>query len=225
MLGTFLARVFRAFWGLGLFLRAFCGLGLICFILFVSGTTRIIAETMKVHPIPKKRNISFQYDISSSLSEAANGFSSSFPLSGRQKKLRRLPHIFNRVLELPFRSDADVSIQETRDFFRFVVTTDELSEDVQARIIEIYPGVTKVVVRASNALELSLDELELDLWRFRLPQSTRPELATAIYVEGELTVTVPKGAVSDDSDGEEEEVWGEENGDFTRGFGRLVAVQ
>lgn len=217
MLGTFLARVFRAFWGLGLFLRSFCGLGLICCILFVSGRTWIIAKTMKVHPIPKKRNISFQYDISSS--------SSDFPLSGRQKKLRRLPHIFNRVLELPLRSDADVSIQETRDFFRFVVTTDELSEDVQARIIEIYPGVTKVVVRASNALELSLDELELDLWRFRLPQSTRPELATAIYVDGELTVTVPKGAVSDDSDGEEEEVWGEENGDFTRGFGRLVAVQ
>eukprot|EP00268_Persea_americana_P019621 TRINITY_DN2008_c0_g1_i1.p1 TRINITY_DN2008_c0_g1~~TRINITY_DN2008_c0_g1_i1.p1 ORF type:complete len:221 (-),score=18.08 TRINITY_DN2008_c0_g1_i1:303-965(-) len=220
MLGTFPTRGFREFWGLGL---VFC-------ILFVSVSIQSNQETMKVHPMPKKRNITFQYDISSSLSEAANNFSS-FPLSGRQKKLRRLPHIFSRVLELPFRSDADVSIQETRDCFRFVTFTDELSEDVEAQIIEIYPGVTKIVVRASNALQLTLDELELDMWRFRLPQTTRPELATAIYVDGELTVTVPKGAGSDNSDGssgeedEEEGVWGDEHGDFAGGFGRLVAVQ
>nr|CAN76721.1 hypothetical protein VITISV_029640 [Vitis vinifera] len=61
---------------------------------------------MKANPTPKKRSISLQYDIVSTLSEANRLVSS-------QKKLRRLPHIFTRVLELPFRSDADVSVTET----------------------------------------------------------------------------------------------------------------
>lgn len=177
---------------------------------------------MKIHPTPKKRNITFQYDISSSLSEAANTLST-IPVSGRQKKLRRVPHIFNRVLELPFRSDADVSIQETHDCFRFVVATDEVGEDVQAQTIDICPGVTKIVIRGSRILT-ELDELELDMWRFRLPLSTRPELATAVYTNGELVVTVPKGAVSEASVEEEEEVWGEGNGDLRGGFGHLVLV-
>lgn len=56
-------------------------------------------------------------------------------------------------------------------------------------------------------------EFELDLWRFRLPESTRPELASAGYYDGELVVTVPKGAAAEDDDG----------GDI--GGGRLVLVQ
>ncbi|XP_043691454.1 uncharacterized protein LOC122642104 [Telopea speciosissima] len=176
---------------------------------------------MKVHPAPKKRNITFRYDINSSLLEANR-------LMGRQKKLRRLPHIFSRVLELPFHSDADVLIEENSDCFRFIVITDDVSNDVRAHTIEIHPGVTKIVIRGSNLLELSLDELELDLWRFRLPPSTRPELANAVYVDGELIVTVPKGANTDDSgdaNDEEEEIWGEGNGNLRGGFGRLVLVQ
>ncbi|KAI3975765.1 hypothetical protein MKX01_023191 [Papaver californicum] len=58
-------------------------------------------------------------------------------------------------------------------------------------MIEIYPGVTKIVIRGSHADELNiLDEFEL--WRFRLPQSTTPQLASANYINGELVVTVPK---------------------------------
>lgn len=80
----------------------------------------------------------------------------------------------------------------------------------------------QVVVRPNGSLELvPLDQLELDMWRFRLPQSTRPELASAVYVDGELIVTVPK-----EEDGDEEEledgggeVWGGGNGN------RLVLVQ
>ncbi|XP_047327153.1 uncharacterized protein LOC124930837 [Impatiens glandulifera] len=141
---------------------------------------------MKVHPTPKKRNITLRYDIISVLSEAN-------AVSIRQKKLRRLPHIFEKVLELPFHSDADVSIEETANCFRFVVeTTDDMTVDIRAQTIEIYPGVTKIVIRGENVVDLSMGELELDIWRFRLPESTRPELASAAFNDGELVVTVPK---------------------------------
>lgn len=62
------------------------------------------------------------------------------------------------------------------------------------------------------------------MWRFRLPSSTLPELATAGYDDGELVVTVPKDVnfigldVEDDDDGDQ--VWGEGNGG-----GRLVLLQ
>ncbi|GFZ19705.1 hypothetical protein Acr_28g0004100 [Actinidia rufa] len=168
---------------------------------------------MKVHPAPKKRNITLRYDVASALSEA------------KQKKLRRLPHIFAKVLELPFHADADVSVQETSDRFRFVVNTDDIGgEDIRAHTIEIYPGVTKIVIRGTEVLDLAVGELELDMWRFRLPSSTKPELATAAYSDGELVVTVPKDVSFGGSDVDDgEEVWGEGNGGI--GAGRLVLVQ
>ncbi|PSS06409.1 Heat shock 22 protein [Actinidia chinensis var. chinensis] len=168
---------------------------------------------MKVHPAPKKRNITLRYVVASALSEA------------KQKKLRRLPHIFAKVLELPFHSDADVLVQETSDRFRFVVSTDDIGgEDIRAHTIEIYPGVTKIVIRGTDDLNLAVGELELDMWRFRLPSSTKPELATAAYSDGELVVTVPKDANFGGSDVDDgEEVWGDGNGDI--GAGRLVLVQ
>ncbi|TXG72072.1 hypothetical protein EZV62_000651 [Acer yangbiense] len=146
---------------------------------------------MKVHPIPtkKRNNIAIQfYDDNAANSRNPQNFS-----AGSHKKLRRLPHIFTRVLELPFRSDADVAIEESPDCFKFVAETDVIGE-VRAHMIQIHPGVTKIVVRPNGSVELSsLDELELDMWRFRLPETTRPELASAVYVDGELIVTVPKG--------------------------------
>ncbi|KVI06415.1 hypothetical protein Ccrd_015226 [Cynara cardunculus var. scolymus] len=60
---------------------------------------------MKVHPAPNKRNITVRYDFGSQSNAAAT--------ICHQKKLRRLPHIFAKVLELPFYADADVSIEET----------------------------------------------------------------------------------------------------------------
>ncbi|PKI39510.1 uncharacterized protein LOC116207234 isoform X2 [Punica granatum] len=171
---------------------------------------------MKVHPVPtKKRNITVQYDLSSARGASAVG-------SYHSKKLRRLPHIFSRVLELPFRSDADVEVEEGPGFFRFVAETDGIVGDVRAHTVEIHPGVTKVVVRPNGSLELlPLDQLELDMWRFRLPQSTRPELASAVCVDGELIVTVPKGEEEEEEELEdgEGEVWEGGNGN------RLVLVQ
>ncbi|KAK2355830.1 heat shock protein [Trifolium repens] len=147
---------------------------------------------MKIHPVPRKRNIR---------------------ISG--KKLRRLPHVFSRVLELPFRSDADVVVEEAPDCFRFVAETDGIGE-VRTHTVEIHPGVVKIVVRDGESLKLSLDQLELDMWRFRLPDSTLPELASAVFVDGELIVTVPKG----------HDLQGGDNGrGMGSGSGRLVLVQ
>ncbi|KAL1547228.1 hypothetical protein AAHA92_23730 [Salvia divinorum] len=144
---------------------------------------------MKVHPAPRKRNITLRYDVASLLAQADGC---------RQKKLRRLPHIFAKVLELPFHSDADVSIEDTPLSIRFTAATDDISGDVRAEAVAIYPGVTKIVVRGDGVVDVSGTELELDLWRFRLPPSTRPELVSAAYEDGELVVTVPKG---EDGDG------------------------
>ncbi|KAF2285402.1 hypothetical protein GH714_003540 [Hevea brasiliensis] len=138
--------------------------------------------------MPKKRNnITIQYYINNT-----NGNNISHqrdPSSGgSHKKLRRLPHIFSRVLELPFRSDADVSVEENPDCFRFVAETDNIG-DVRAHTIEIHPG-------------------SLKSW---LPESTRPELASAVLEDGELIVTVPKVD-------ELEEEGNDNNGEFRGGF-------
>ncbi|KAJ9700374.1 hypothetical protein PVL29_005933 [Vitis rotundifolia] len=179
---------------------------------------------MKVHPVQKKRNITFRYEINANLSD---------PLRDRlmgstQKKLRRLPHIFSRVLELPFKSDADVAVEESSDCFRFVAVTDDIG-DIRAHTVEIHPGVTKIVIRGSDVVELTMNELELDMWRFRLPATTRPELASAVYVDGELVVTVPKCVGMEGAGGgggEEGGVWEGGGGGQLRGGvgGRLVVV-
>ncbi|RWW02218.1 hypothetical protein GW17_00034697 [Ensete ventricosum] len=161
---------------------------------------------MRVHPAPRKRNITFRYDVNPAATAAA--------VLSRQKKLRRLPHIFSKVLELPFKADADVAIEENAEGFRFVAATDDLWGNVRAHAIEIYPGVMKVVVRDGGGVDLE-EGLELDRWRFRLPPSTRPALATASYSGGVLVVTVPKGARPDEENGGAQEFLG----------GRLVIVQ
>lgn len=151
---------------------------------------------MKVH----KRDIASQYEVASN-------------------KLRRLPHVFARVLELPIHSDADVSVKETSGSFCFTAaatTTEDtnITSDVRAHTIEIFPDMTKIVIRGTDGGDFSfLDKLEHDLWRFRLPASTRPEMATARCCRGELVVTVPKGVESENNgiDDEEEEGWLEAN--------------
>lgn len=172
------------------------------------------AAAMKVHPMPpKKRNITLQYVPRSAASIEAQALAGVVAAAAHHhhqhqhhhhhhhKILRRLPHIFSRVLELPFRADAEVEVEELPGFFRFVAETEGIVAGVRAHTVEIHPGVTKIVVRPNGSLELlSLDQLELDMWRFRLPESTRPELASAVCVNGELIVTVPKGAEEEDDD-------------------------
>ena len=167
---------------------------------------------MKVHPLPRKRNIAVRNNPNS-----RNSLEDQSLLN--HKKLRRLPHVFSRVLELPFRSDADVLVEENPDCFRFIAETDgNISDGVRAHAVEIHPGVIKIVVRETSSLEMTMDELELDMWRFRLPETTRPELASAAFVDGELIVTVPKGNEENSDDGGGD-IWGDEM------EGRLVLVQ
>ncbi|KAJ8543225.1 hypothetical protein K7X08_005748 [Anisodus acutangulus] len=146
------------------------------------------------------------------------------------KKLRKLPHVFGKVLELPFRSDADVAVEEGPEFLRFVA---EVEFDggggeggVRVQAMEIHTGITKIVVRNSGAgdaagggeEELLLEELKVDTWRFRLPATTKPELATAVFVDGELIVTVPKAGRGGGDFADGRDVW-------WGGGGRLVLVQ
>ncbi|XP_059632497.1 uncharacterized protein LOC132275115 [Cornus florida] len=172
-------------------------------------------KTMKVHPLTTKRNIQILYSVDSQTIPATTT-SQTYMDGGAQKKLRRLPHIFSKVLELPFGSDADVNVEERSDCLRFVAQTDDAFGDgVRAHAVEIHPGVTKIVVRGGgNGVELLLDELVVDAWRYRLPASARPELASAVSANGELVVTVPKDGreIGDGGEG-----WG--------GLGRLVLVQ
>ncbi|KAF8713526.1 hypothetical protein HU200_028209 [Digitaria exilis] len=67
---------------------------------------------MRVHPAPRKRTIAVQRCGAAAAAAAAGA------LGG--KKLRRLPHIFAKVLELPFAADADVSVEEDAAALRFV---------------------------------------------------------------------------------------------------------
>ncbi|KAI5649172.1 hypothetical protein M9H77_35177 [Catharanthus roseus] len=148
---------------------------------------------MKIHPVATKRSISIRDGFEPSSMNNTAGNSS--------KKLRKLPHVFSNVLELPFRSDADVEVEDTPEIIRFVAKID-LGGDVdvdglRAHAVEIHPGVTKIVVRnnrgGGDVGELLLEQLKVDTWRFRLPRVTQPELATAVFEDGELIVTVPKG--------------------------------
>ncbi|XVF28827.1 hypothetical protein REPUB_Repub15cG0065800 [Reevesia pubescens] len=152
---------------------------------------------MRIHPLPRKRNITIQYEMNPRTTRSQ---AQSLLTGGSHKKLRRLPHIFSRVLELPFRSDADVAVEESPDCFKFVAETDgRIGDVVRAHTVEIHPGVTKIVIRSNSLVDFSsLDDLELDMWRFRLPETTRPELASAVYEDGELIVTVPKGGALGD---------------------------
>ncbi|OIS97533.1 PREDICTED: uncharacterized protein LOC109232966 [Nicotiana attenuata] len=183
-------------------------------VLLIFSTLRI--QGMRVHPLSLKQDIALREEIDSNFSLMEGNFA--------VKKLRKLPHVFNNVLELPFRSDADVTVEETEGFFCFVAEIyleGAGNGRVRAQAVEIHPGVTKIVVRKGNGdgeMELLLEQLNVDTWRYRLPASTMPELATAAFVDGALVVTVPKGGregaeFEDGSRG----VWG--------GGGPLVLVQ
>ncbi|KAK7366552.1 hypothetical protein VNO80_08545 [Phaseolus coccineus] len=129
----------------------------------------------------RKRNIATQNQLNT-LSEAE---------TAATKKLRRLPHVFTRVLQLPIPADADVSLHEAPSCFRFVAETPELAH-VEAHTVHIHPGMTKVAVRETVSRRFPFEDLHLDVWRIRLPDSTRPDLTTAVVVSGKLVVTVPK---------------------------------
>ncbi|WMV47746.1 hypothetical protein MTR67_041131 [Solanum verrucosum] len=170
---------------------------------------------MRVHPMSLKRNIAIREGIGSGSDSAMEG--------NPMKKLRKLPHVFGKVLELPFRSDADVAVEEGPEFFRFVAVM-EFDDGgsggaggVRVQAVEIHTGITKIVVRNGAGDGGVAGELKVDTWRFRLPATTMPELATAVFVDGELIVTVPKAGRGGGEFADGRDVWG--------GGARLVLVQ
>ncbi|OIV91336.1 hypothetical protein TanjilG_01954 [Lupinus angustifolius] len=128
--------------------------------------------------------------------------------NSNSRNLWRLPHVFANMLELPFHSHADVSIEETPKFLRFVASCNSNinkfnanAGGVRAQVIEIVPGITKIVIEGMNGSEVTVaghhhqqQHLRhvVDIWRFRLPAWTRPEMVTAVCSGGKLVVTVPK---------------------------------
>ncbi|KZV48494.1 hypothetical protein F511_27939 [Dorcoceras hygrometricum] len=137
---------------------------------------------MKVRPEPGKWRIALGRE--DSMADQANGC--------RKNKLRRLPFIFEKVLELPFHADTEVWVKETPESILFAVSTCDIAGDVKADTVETFPGVSKIVIRGEGIVEPEGVEFELDLWRIRLPERTMPKLASASYCNGELVVTVPK---------------------------------
>jgi hypothetical protein len=123
---------------------------------------------------------------------------------GGKKNLRRLPHVYSKVLELPLPADADVAAFEGPGAFYFIAACGGAGE-VRARTVRINPGVVKVVV--VQAVTGGGEEgdggggMELDRWRSRLPEASCPAMAVAGYVDGHLVVTVPKARGGAGSDG------------------------
>ncbi|KAJ7541142.1 hypothetical protein O6H91_10G048400 [Diphasiastrum complanatum] len=143
----------------------------------------------------KRRNMTVSYDISSTLSP---GYFSALQV---HKKLKRMPHLFPRVLELPCAADAPVEVYENEDCFTFSMRqTGLISEEIKAEVIEIVPGAVKVAVGGIEELLQELVEREAIFWRFRLPASTIPEASTALYEDEILTVTVPKVSSTETKD-------------------------
>ncbi|KAL5217659.1 hypothetical protein ABZP36_018343 [Zizania latifolia] len=146
--------------------------------------------------------------------------------SGVKKDLRRLPHVYSKVLELPFPADTDVAVFEGPDAFHFVAAGATGPSEVRVRTVRIHPGVVKVVVKAgAGGRDDDDDDMELDKWRSRLPEASCPAMAVAGYVNGQLVVTVPKGrdGVEGDHEGGDE-AWRCCNGGG-KISGRLVVVQ
>ena len=152
--------------------------------------------TMKVHPSSKKRTNNHHQ-------RSQNAVVSPNPASNlNNKKLWKLPHVFASVLELPFRSDDDVSIDETTQFLRFVASCKcnkinaKGSCGVRAHAIQILPGITKIVIKGMDGGDRFTEQYgyggTVDVWRYRLPPWTLAEMATAVCSRGKLVVTVPK---------------------------------
>ncbi|KAK7270280.1 hypothetical protein RIF29_23305 [Crotalaria pallida] len=152
---------------------------------------------MKVQqPFRKKRN--------NTRTQHAVVSSTTTTTTSNSTKLWRLPHVFANMLELPFHSHADVSIEETPHSLRFVASCDSIISEfnanaggVRAHTIEILPGITKIVIKGMDGSDVTVAGHHhlrhgVDIWRFRLPAWTRPEKVTAVCSGGKLVVTVPK---------------------------------
>ncbi|KAK1380001.1 Class I heat shock protein [Heracleum sosnowskyi] len=141
---------------------------------------------MKIHPLSVKPNITLFLENRNSPIDQTS-----------PSKLLRLPHVFAKVLELPFPSHADVMVQDTPNSVKFTVEIENFEffggrDSMRAHVVEIYCGITKVVIRNVETAVLLMKNARIDVWRYRLPAAAQPELTTAGVLNGKLVVTVPK---------------------------------
>jgi len=144
-------------------------------------------------------------DISNTLSLSCKKSNTALPYNSRVSapdrsatgKLKRMPHLFTRILELPLHAETPVRVVESRDSFQFEMQQPGSAVDnVKVEVLEIVPGATKVLLRGVERSSADVDISEVDLWRFRLPPTTLPEKSFARYDHGTLFITIPKVFVS-----------------------------
>jgi len=85
-------------------------------------------------------------------------------LSSFTKKLKRMPHLFTRVLELPLHAETPVRVVESRDCYLFQVRLSgvHVVEDVKVEVVEIVPGATNVLVRGVDNYSPDADVAEVN---------------------------------------------------------------
>ncbi|XP_062205179.1 uncharacterized protein LOC133907158 [Phragmites australis] len=121
-----------------------------------------------------------------------------------KNKLRHLPQVFSRVLELPFPMDTNVRTYFSPDANYFIVTPDAAGEpdEVKVRVVTIEPlGITKVVVHIGPGEPDPEDDMVYDKWRFHLSKTFILSMIVAKYVDRHLIVIVPNEVASDDDKG------------------------
>ncbi|KAF3326716.1 hypothetical protein FCM35_KLT08346 [Carex littledalei] len=108
-----------------------------------------------------------------------------------ERCLHRLANVFSRVLELPLSAGAAVTVLNFADFYCFFASSTGLTDgQVQPHLIRYHPGtMIKLIVGEPGMVR---DDMELNRWRLRLPESTRPELTSVFCKNGILIVIVPK---------------------------------
>lgn len=116
----------------------------------------------------------------------------------RQGQLRRMPHVFCKLLDLPFPVETNVVIEERREAYAFMIRQPGLQKaDIVAETVEIVPGAIKVILRGADRIRAALTKdsslpATTENWRARLPTCTIPESAKASYAHGIITITIPK---------------------------------
>eukprot|EP00250_Pteridium_aquilinum_P031416 c4357_g1_i1 orf=99-638(-) len=136
--------------------------------------------------------------LNNGLNFTGDGAAEGAEVAPASRKLRRLPHVFCKLLELPFAVDTPVVVEERKECYAFVIRQPGLQKaDVVTEAVQIVPGAIKVTLRGADRIRAAGLEKNpavemVGNWRARLPACTVPEAATATYTDGIITIIIPK---------------------------------